>query len=101
MHLAVIAIILGQAAILGRASLLVYAAILWVTVASFARFYEEPTLSDKYGERTPPTAARSGPGCRGRRRGRVTTGSSDCHGRATSSGIAPRRVDPKARSMAP
>ena len=50
MYLAVIAIILGQAAILGRASLLVYAAILWVIVASFVRFYEEPTLSSKYGE---------------------------------------------------
>jgi protein-S-isoprenylcysteine O-methyltransferase Ste14 len=50
MYLAVIAIILGQAAILGRASLLAYAAILWVTVASFVHFYEEPTLSSKYGE---------------------------------------------------
>jgi protein-S-isoprenylcysteine O-methyltransferase Ste14 len=50
MYLAVIAIILGQAAILGSASLVTYAAILWVTVASFVRFYEEPTLSSKYGE---------------------------------------------------
>jgi protein-S-isoprenylcysteine O-methyltransferase Ste14 len=50
MYLAVIAIILGQAAILGNANLLVYAAILWVTVAGFAHFYEEPTLSSKYGE---------------------------------------------------
>jgi protein-S-isoprenylcysteine O-methyltransferase Ste14 len=50
MYLAVIATILGQAAILGSASLLVYAAILWVTVASFVRFYEEPTLSSRYGE---------------------------------------------------
>jgi protein-S-isoprenylcysteine O-methyltransferase Ste14 len=50
MYLAVIAIILGQAAILGSASLLVYAAVLWVIVASFVRFYEEPTLSNRYGE---------------------------------------------------
>src|SRR5215212_6240749 len=50
MYLAVIAIILGQAAILGRVSLVVYAAIVWVTVASFVRFYEEPTLSERYGE---------------------------------------------------
>jgi protein-S-isoprenylcysteine O-methyltransferase Ste14 len=50
MYLAVIAIVLGQAAILGSASLLVYAAILWVIVASFVRFYEEPTLSRRYGE---------------------------------------------------
>jgi protein-S-isoprenylcysteine O-methyltransferase Ste14 len=50
MYLAVIATILGQAAILGSASLVVYAAILWVTVASFVFFYEEPTLSSNYGE---------------------------------------------------
>jgi protein-S-isoprenylcysteine O-methyltransferase Ste14 len=50
MYLAVIATILGQAAILGSASLVVYAAILWVIVASFVHLYEEPTLSSKYGE---------------------------------------------------
>jgi protein-S-isoprenylcysteine O-methyltransferase Ste14 len=50
MYLAVIAIILGQAAILGSASLLVYAAVLWVIVASFVHFYEEPTLASAYGE---------------------------------------------------
>ena len=50
MYLAVIATIVGQAAILGRASLLVYAAIVAVTVASFVRFYEEPTLESTYGE---------------------------------------------------
>ena len=50
MYLGVIAIVLGQAALLGRVVLLVYAAILWVVVASFVRFYEEPTLSERYGE---------------------------------------------------
>jgi protein-S-isoprenylcysteine O-methyltransferase Ste14 len=50
MYLAVIATILGQAAILGSARLVVYAAILWVIVASFVFFYEEPTLSSTYGE---------------------------------------------------
>jgi protein-S-isoprenylcysteine O-methyltransferase Ste14 len=50
MYLAVIATILGQAAILGSASLVAYAAIFWVIVASFVVFYEEPTLSSKYGE---------------------------------------------------
>jgi protein-S-isoprenylcysteine O-methyltransferase Ste14 len=50
MYLAVIASILGQAAILGSASLCVYAAILWATVTSFVLFYEEPTLSMEYGE---------------------------------------------------
>lgn len=50
MYLAVIASILGQAAILGSASLVVYAGILWVTIATFVRSYEEPTLSSRYGE---------------------------------------------------
>jgi protein-S-isoprenylcysteine O-methyltransferase Ste14 len=50
MYLAVIAIILGQAAILGSMSLVVYAAIFWLIVASFVRFHEEPTLASKYGE---------------------------------------------------
>ena len=50
MYLAVLAIILGQAAILGSVALVVYAAIVWATVASFVRFYEEPTLSSTYGE---------------------------------------------------
>jgi protein-S-isoprenylcysteine O-methyltransferase Ste14 len=49
MYLAVIAIVLGQAAILGRVVLVVYAAILWAVVASFVSFYEEPTLSERYG----------------------------------------------------
>src|SRR3954453_17526821 len=50
MYVAVIAVILGQAAILGRPVLLVYAAIFWPVVASFVRVYEEPTLSRRYGE---------------------------------------------------
>jgi phospholipid methyltransferase len=49
MYLAVIAMILGQAAILGRVALVSYAAILWAIVASFVGFYEEPTLSARYG----------------------------------------------------
>jgi len=50
MYLAVIAAILGQALLLGSVALLVYAAAFWVVVASFVRFYEEPTLSERYGE---------------------------------------------------
>jgi protein-S-isoprenylcysteine O-methyltransferase Ste14 len=50
MYLAVIAIILGQAAILASVSLVIYAVIVWATVASFVRFYEEPTLLTEYGE---------------------------------------------------
>ena len=49
MYVAVIAIILGQAGILGRPVLLVYAATFWVVVASFVRVYEEPTLAERYG----------------------------------------------------
>src|SRR4051794_31734162 len=50
MYLGVIAIVLGQAAILGSGGLLIYAAIVWITVASFVHLYEEPTLSSRYGE---------------------------------------------------
>ena len=50
MYLAVIAIILGQAATLGRAELVVYAGLVWVIVASFVRLYEEPTLARRYGD---------------------------------------------------
>jgi protein-S-isoprenylcysteine O-methyltransferase Ste14 len=49
MYLAVIATILGQAAILGRAELVVYAVLVGVIVATFVRFYEEPALADRYG----------------------------------------------------
>ena len=50
MYLAVIAIIPGQAAILGRVTLVAYAAVFWATVAAFVSFYEEPALSERYGE---------------------------------------------------
>ena len=49
MYVGVIAIILGQAAILGRPLLLVYAAVFWAAVASFVRCYEEPTLAERHG----------------------------------------------------
>ena len=50
MYLAVIASIVGQALLLGRLVLLVYAVVFWLIVASFVYFYEEPALSDRYGE---------------------------------------------------
>ena len=50
MYLAVIATILGQAAILGSIPLVGYAAAVWVVVASFVHAYEEPTLARTYGE---------------------------------------------------
>lgn len=49
MYLAVIATILGQAVVLGRPILLAYSAVVAVTVASFVRWYEEPTLSRQFG----------------------------------------------------
>lgn len=50
MYVAVLVAILGQALFLGRPGLLIYAAVFWPIVASFARFYEEPTLSERNGE---------------------------------------------------
>jgi protein-S-isoprenylcysteine O-methyltransferase Ste14 len=50
MYLAVAAIIIGQAAVLGRPVLLVYAAAFGATVWSFVHWYEEPALRREYGE---------------------------------------------------
>ena len=50
MYLAVSATIVGQALVLGRPLLLVYAAAFWLVVAAFVRIYEEPTLSARYGD---------------------------------------------------
>jgi protein-S-isoprenylcysteine O-methyltransferase Ste14 len=49
MYLAVAATIVGQAAVLGRPVLLLYAAVFGVAVAAFVRWYEEPTLLRRYG----------------------------------------------------
>src|ERR687890_903841 len=45
MYVAVLAAIAGQALLLGRLILLLYAAAAWLAVAAFVRFYEEPTLT--------------------------------------------------------
>jgi protein-S-isoprenylcysteine O-methyltransferase Ste14 len=50
MYIAVGATIVGQALLLGRWWLLAYAAPFWVVVASFVRWYEEPTLAWRYGD---------------------------------------------------
>ncbi len=50
MYVAVIALIAGQAAVLGRPVLLVYAAVFWAVVAAFVRGYEEPVLAARYGD---------------------------------------------------
>jgi protein-S-isoprenylcysteine O-methyltransferase Ste14 len=50
MYLAVASMIVGQALVLGRPGLLVYAVVFCVTVAAFVHAYEEPTLAARYGE---------------------------------------------------
>jgi protein-S-isoprenylcysteine O-methyltransferase Ste14 len=49
MYLAVAAIILGQALLLGRPVLLLYAAAFCVAVFAFVHWYEEPTLGRQFG----------------------------------------------------
>jgi protein-S-isoprenylcysteine O-methyltransferase Ste14 len=49
MYVAVLAAIVGQALLLGRPVLLLYAAGVWLVVAAFVRFYEEPTLTRRFG----------------------------------------------------
>jgi protein-S-isoprenylcysteine O-methyltransferase Ste14 len=49
MYLAVGAVIVGQALLLGRWWLLAYAALFFAVVASFVRWYEEPTLARQFG----------------------------------------------------
>jgi protein-S-isoprenylcysteine O-methyltransferase Ste14 len=50
MYLAVGATIVGQALLLGQPILLLYAAAFGAVVASFVRWYEEPTLRHQFGE---------------------------------------------------
>src|ERR671916_1861736 len=49
MYVAVLAAIVGQAVLLGQLGLLLYAAVAWLVVAVFVRFYEEPTLTRRFG----------------------------------------------------
>jgi protein-S-isoprenylcysteine O-methyltransferase Ste14 len=49
MYVAVLAAIVGQALLLGRLGLLLYAAVAWLVVAAFVRFYEAPTLTRRFG----------------------------------------------------
>ena len=49
MYVTVLAVVVGQALLLGQLGLLLYAAAMWLIVASFVRFYEEPTLARRYG----------------------------------------------------
>ncbi|MEP6649439.1 MAG: isoprenylcysteine carboxylmethyltransferase family protein [Lapillicoccus sp.] len=49
MYLAVAAVIVGQALVLGRPVLLLYTGVFLVVVVAFVRVYEEPTLAARYG----------------------------------------------------
>jgi len=49
MYVAVLAAIVGQALLLGRLGLLLYAGGAWLVVAVFIRWYEEPTLTRRFG----------------------------------------------------
>jgi protein-S-isoprenylcysteine O-methyltransferase Ste14 len=49
MYVAVAATIVGQALLLGRPALLLYAALFVATVGAFVRFYEEPVLERRFG----------------------------------------------------
>jgi protein-S-isoprenylcysteine O-methyltransferase Ste14 len=49
MYVAVAATIIGQAALLGRPALLLYAALFMASVATFVRLYEEPVLTQRFG----------------------------------------------------
>ena len=49
MYVAVLAAIVGQALLLGRLALLLYAGAAWLVVAAFVRWYEEPTLARRFG----------------------------------------------------
>ena len=50
MYVAVATTIVGQALVLGRPALLLYVLAFMATVAGFVRFYEEPVLSERYGD---------------------------------------------------
>ena len=49
MYVAVALTIIGQAMVLGRPGLLLYAVVFGVAVGSFVHFYEQPTLTSQFG----------------------------------------------------
>ena len=49
MYMAVLATVIGQALLLGQLVLVGYAAVLWLVSAAFVRWYEEPTLTRRFG----------------------------------------------------
>ena len=49
MYVAMLVAIVGQALLLGQLALLLYTAALWLISAAFVRWYEEPTLTRRFG----------------------------------------------------
>jgi protein-S-isoprenylcysteine O-methyltransferase Ste14 len=49
MYLAVVGAIVGQALLLGRVELLIYAAVIQLIFVAFVHWYEEPTLRKQFG----------------------------------------------------
>jgi protein-S-isoprenylcysteine O-methyltransferase Ste14 len=49
MYVAILAIIVGQALLLGQPGLLLYPAAFWPVAAAFVRWYEEPALARRFG----------------------------------------------------
>lgn len=49
MYVGLLTVLLGQALLLGRVSLVIYAAVMWCVTAGFVRWYEEPTLARRFG----------------------------------------------------
>ena len=49
MYVAILAAIIGQALLLGQLGLLLYPPAFWLIAAAFVRWYEEPTLTRRFG----------------------------------------------------
>ena len=64
MYVAVVTCVLGQASVLGSLALVGYAVLIWLAMAAFVRWYEEPTLRARFGSAVrgvPPRGARLDP----------------------------------------
>lgn len=51
MYLAVVGAIVGQALLLGRVELMIYAGVIQLIFVAFVHWYEEPTLAEQFGDR--------------------------------------------------
>jgi protein-S-isoprenylcysteine O-methyltransferase Ste14 len=49
MYAGLLLVIIGQALLFASLGLVLYAALVWLITASFVRWYEEPTLTRRYG----------------------------------------------------